>query len=75
MAGPFLGGAEYLLILVDGFSWFLWIYTIKSKDETVEMFKEFKSLVENHNNNKNKFIRIDCGDKHFGDVFHLFLTS
>jgi hypothetical protein len=38
-------------------------------------FKEFKSLVENHNKHKIKSIRIDHGGEHFSDDFHPFLTS
>jgi hypothetical protein len=66
MTTPSVGGAKYL------FSPFLWMYTIPSKDDA---FRDFKSLVENHNNHMIKSIRIDHGDGYFGDAFHSFLTS
>jgi hypothetical protein len=35
----FIGAAKYLLTFIDDFSHFLWVYTIKSKDEVSRKFK------------------------------------
>jgi len=42
-------------------------------DEALKKFKEFKSLVENHNNHKIKSVKIDCGDRHLVMDFIHFL--
>jgi hypothetical protein len=75
MTTPSLGGAKYLLTFIDSLSHFLWIYTIQSKGDAFERFKEFKSPVENYSNHRIKSIKTDYGDEHFGDDFHPFLTS
>jgi len=67
--------AKYLLTFIYYFSRFFWIYTIRFKGEASDTFKDFKSPVENHNNDMIKSINIDIGDAYFGDEFHPFLTS
>jgi hypothetical protein len=46
MCGPMvtssIGVAKSFLTFIDDFSCFLWIYTIKSKDEVFGKFQEFK---------------------------------
>ena len=53
------GGYRYFLIFIDDFSRYGYIYLMKHKSETIEKFKEFQSEVENHRNNKIKFLRSD----------------
>lgn len=42
-----MGGARYFMTLVDDCSTKVWLYLLKSKDETVTTFKKFKVLVQN----------------------------
>lgn len=44
---PSLGGNMYYLIFIDDFSKKSWVYILKEKSETLDKFKEFKSMVEN----------------------------
>lgn len=37
----------FFLSLVDDYSRKLWVYTLKSKDETFDKFKELRIMVEN----------------------------
>ena len=40
------GGNKFFLTFIDDFSRKVWVYLLKSKDQTFEKFKEWKSLVE-----------------------------
>ncbi|UYV76036.1 hypothetical protein LAZ67_13002273 [Cordylochernes scorpioides] len=56
-----LGGSKYFFVLVDDFSRRTFIYFLKSKDETLGKFEEFKARVENELNLKIKDVRTDNG--------------
>ena len=58
------GGYRYFLTFTDDLSRYGYIYLMKHKSETFEKFKEFQSEVENHHNNKIKFLRSDCGGEY-----------
>lgn len=45
-------GYKYYLVLIDHFSRYTWLYPLKQKSQTKEIFKTFKALVENHFNTK-----------------------
>lgn len=44
---PSLSGYMYYVIFINDLSQKTWIYLLKSKNETFNIFKEFRSLVEN----------------------------
>jgi hypothetical protein len=46
---------------MDDYSCKTWVYFLKSKDEVLEKFKEFKVLVENLSERKIKILRSDNG--------------
>ena len=52
------GGYRYVLTLIDDLSRYGYVYLMKHKSETFEMFKEFQSEVENHCNKKIKVYMI-----------------
>lgn len=39
-------GKRYFLLLVDDFSRYMWVYFLKTKDEALNAFKNFCTLVE-----------------------------
>ena len=47
MTSPSLSGCLYYVIFIDDCSHNSWIYFLKTKNETLDKFKEFKALVEN----------------------------
>ena len=47
---------HYFLTFTDDLSGYGYIYLMKHKFETFKNFKEFHSAVENHRNNKIKFL-------------------
>ncbi|KAJ0489574.1 putative RNA-directed DNA polymerase [Helianthus annuus] len=56
-----LGGARYFLSLIDDYSRRVWVFVLKSKDETFDKFKEWRALVENQTEKKIKKLRTDNG--------------
>ena len=57
------GEYHYFLTFTDDLSRYGYIYLMKHKSETFEKFKEFQSEVENHRNNKIKFLRSERGEE------------
>ena len=44
---PSHSGVRYFLSMVDDYSWKLWIFILKTKDEVQDYFKNWKTLIEN----------------------------
>jgi hypothetical protein len=60
LMGPFLhpsiSKARFVLIFVDDFSRFTWIYFLKQKSEVFQHLKDFKALVETQSRKKIKVL-------------------
>ena len=69
------GGYPYFLTFTDDLSRYVYIYLMKHKSETFEKFKEFQSEVENHRNNKIKFLQSDRGGEYLSYEFGLHLKQ
>nr|GEV11323.1 zinc finger, CCHC-type [Tanacetum cinerariifolium] len=54
-------GKKYMFLLIDECTRYMWVYFLKSKDEALETFKEFKLKVENEVGKKLKSFRTDRG--------------
>ena len=54
---------SYCLVIVDDFTRFIWVYFLKTKDETSGTLKSFLNKIENQTNLKVKVIRTDNGTK------------
>ncbi|KAD3641560.1 hypothetical protein E3N88_30784 [Mikania micrantha] len=67
-----LGGARYFLSLVDGYSRRVWVFLLKSKDETFSKFKEWKVMVENQTERRVKKLRTDNGLEFCNSWFDMF---
>ena len=52
-----------------------YIYLMKHKSETFEMFKEIQSEVKNHRNKKIKFLRSDRGEEYLSYEFGLHIKQ
>ena len=68
-------GYRYFLTFTNDLSIYGYIYLMKHKSETFEMFKEFQSEVENHRNKKIKFLRSDRGGEYLSYEFGLHLKQ
>ncbi|KAD7478385.1 hypothetical protein E3N88_01521 [Mikania micrantha] len=56
-----LGGARFFLSIVDDYSRKVWVFVLKTKDETFGKFKDWKVLVEHQTRRKVKKLRTDNG--------------
>lgn len=70
-----LSGARYFLLFVDDYSRMTFIYFLKQKNEALNRFKEFKSLVENQQSKKIKVIRSDNGLEFCNKEFEGYLKQ
>jgi len=70
-----IGGARYYVTFLDDYSRKVSVYFMKNKSETLEKFKEFKSLVENETNKRIKILRTDNGKEYINNEFKLFLCK
>ena len=69
MSSSSLSGYAYYVSFIDYFSRKEWIYFMKNKDEVFKIFKEFKTLIENHTENKIKTFRSYNGGEFTSNEF------
>lgn len=70
-----LGGAEYFLSFVDDKTRYTWVYTLRSKDEVYEKFREWKAMTELSTGAKLKCIRTDNGGEYTSNEFKTYLKT
>jgi transposase InsO family protein len=64
---------RFVLIFVDDFSCFTWIYFLRKKSEVFQHLKDFKSLVETQSRKKIKVLRTDNRGEYVNhDIHSLF---
>ena len=65
-------GFSYMLIFVDDFSIFTWVYFVKHKHEVFAKFRVFKATVESELRRNIKRLRTDNGGEFTSDEFFSF---
>ncbi|GBP45102.1 Retrovirus-related Pol polyprotein from transposon TNT 1-94 [Eumeta japonica] len=70
-----IGGSRYFMLFIDDFSRMTYIYFLKSKDEALKCFQQYKAEVENQLNCKIKILRSDNGTEFCNSKFDDFLMS
>jgi transposase InsO family protein len=55
----FMGGKWYVLVIIDDYSWYSWVFFLKSKDEVFEHFQSLALRLNNEHPNCLKVIRSD----------------
>ncbi len=68
-ATPSFNGSLYMLVLVDDFSRYTWVYFLKLKSECLSIFKVWLTMVEKEKIHKVVSLRSDNGGVHFQGVF------
>ena len=68
-----IGGASYCCVFTDDKTSFIWVYFLKSKDQTFGTFKEFKAMAKNLS--KIKFFHSDHGGEFLSNEFSEYLTE
>jgi hypothetical protein len=75
MKTPYLNGSVYFMTFIDDFSRKTWLYLLKQKSKSFDVFKRFKSLVENESGQTIKILRFDRGGEYklneFIEFFYL----
>jgi transposase InsO family protein len=64
MQTPSLNGCVYFMTFIDDFSRKTWLYLLKQKSKAFEVFKRFKSMVENVSGRTIKILRSDRGGEY-----------
>ncbi|RDX79232.1 hypothetical protein CR513_40372, partial [Mucuna pruriens] len=59
-------GTLYFVTFIDDYFRKLWVYTLKTKDQVLEKFKQFQALVERQLGKKVKCIHFDNGGEYCG---------
>lgn len=61
-----LGGALYFVTFIDDHSRKVWAYTLKTKDQVLDVFKHFQAKVERETGRQLKCVRSDNGGEYIG---------
>jgi hypothetical protein len=69
---PSYPGSLYMLVLVDDYTRFTWVYFMKEKSEVFFRFKELKATVESVLNKKIKRLRTENGGEFTSINFNKF---
>jgi hypothetical protein len=74
LMGPFphpsINKARFVLIFVDDFSRFTWIYFLRQKFEVFQHLKDFKALIETQSEKKIKVLRTDNEGEYVNHEIH-----
>ncbi|KAD3639942.1 hypothetical protein E3N88_29165 [Mikania micrantha] len=79
VCGPFKpmtrNGERYFITFTDDYSRYGYVYLLRHKHESFEMFKLFKNEVENQLNKTVKILRTDRGGEYLSSEFQEYLRS
>ena len=64
-----LGGMQYFVKFVDDFFRKVWVYTMKHKDEVLNVFLKWKKMIETQTGRKIRRLRSDNGGEYKSDSF------
>jgi transposase InsO family protein len=67
-----MGGKWYVLVVVDDYSHYSWVFFLESKDEVFEHFRSLALRLNNEHPNCLKVIRSDNGTEFRNASFHEF---
>lgn len=62
-------------MFTDDFTRYNWIYFMRTKEEALQQFQEFKILVENNNSRTIAALQIDQGVKYLSNANHDFCVQ
>jgi len=72
---PSKSGAKYFIILIDDYSRMVWVYFLKTKDESFPIFVRWKTIVERQIERKVKLLRTDNRLEFCKSVFRDFCVK
>jgi transposase InsO family protein len=56
-----MGGKWYVLVIIDDYSWYSWVFFLENKDEVFEHFRSLALRLNNEHPNYLKVVRSDNG--------------
>ena len=68
-------GYQYLITFIDDSSWYVWVYSLKHKDEAFEKFRKFKDTVERELGRKIKCLHTDNIEEYTSNEFNNYLKE
>ena len=69
------GGKIYFITFIDDFSRFTYVYLMRNKDESFDMFTCYKTEVENQKDRKIKILQSDRDGEYFPNDFLHFVRN
>ena len=72
---PSIKGMRYMVMFIDDFSRYVWVFFMKEKSETLSKFMEFRMKVENEVGRKIKCLRTYNGGEYTSDEFCDYLRK
>uniref|UniRef100_A0A2N9HML0 Integrase catalytic domain-containing protein n=1 Tax=Fagus sylvatica TaxID=28930 RepID=A0A2N9HML0_FAGSY len=66
------GGKRYFITFIDDFSRYTYVYLMRNKDESFDMFKKYKTEVENQKDKRIKILISDRGGEYFPQEFTIY---
>ena len=63
------GGARYFVTFIDDLLEKIWLYILKSKDQVLNKFEEWKAIVKTQIGHKVKVLRSDNGGEYISKTF------
>ena len=72
---PSDGGSRYFLIIIDDYTWLIWVAMLQQKSDAFEAFKRFKTLAEIEKGVKLKALRTDGGGEFTSIEFSSYCNS
>uniref|UniRef100_A0A2N9HC90 Integrase catalytic domain-containing protein n=1 Tax=Fagus sylvatica TaxID=28930 RepID=A0A2N9HC90_FAGSY len=68
-------GFKYYVVFVDEFTKFTWVYLLKHKSDTLQVFSEFHAMVQTQFSLPIQVLRTDCGGEFTSHKFQHFCAS
>ncbi|KAI5330093.1 hypothetical protein L3X38_029490 [Prunus dulcis] len=75
MQNESIGGNRYFITFIDDFSRMCWVYFLRNKSDTFNVFKKFKAFVELQSGFSLKKLRSDRGGEYTSHEFQDFCAS
>ncbi|KAD4982647.1 hypothetical protein E3N88_19318 [Mikania micrantha] len=72
---PTLAGNEYIFVIIDDYSRYMWTFMLKRKVDALQSFKSFKAQAENETGNSIKVFRTDRGGEFTSNMFTEFCSK
>uniref|UniRef100_A0A2N9FVX2 Integrase catalytic domain-containing protein n=1 Tax=Fagus sylvatica TaxID=28930 RepID=A0A2N9FVX2_FAGSY len=66
---------DFILVLVDDYTKFCWVYLLKHKSDAFSTFTQFKLMAEKHHQSSIHFLRTDCGGEFTSNEFNSFCAN